>query len=883
MLEPPVYSKGGGVVQREPEVIRLYQKQFENEPRLDDLVELHLVPEVKTNLCNELYSHVTKAEHGMMIGVEQYRKFNDDYIAKGTRVKSAEFRHGKERINVIYFTDKDSNTVMDIEPVVSVESPEDSAVLPINDLLEMIEDGALEFSKQTTKLLKKLRYESPAGTCMIENIGPSNIQWLADKADACDVTDSYLKELKQDIFEPLAAISATLADRELFDIELTHISKNAPGVMETVKEVLESEFGEIEINAYKNSKGKLRAGENYYDKAKEIVAEKLFLLEAEREIEKQRAAEKIELEELVSSPTRKLNALAAATVTGILFGTIFAGMAAGQGDHGRGDTHEKVLVSSDIGGGTDVDISGNHVVWNKGVGGLYEIWHKDLKTNDTKMLVSNSTQSLFDLDGENLVYATSNGLFVKNVETGQETQITNEVATDCRPAIQGNKVIWTDSSYDGNNFHFFVKSFDLTTKETKTITEVDSQHFIDVYENHVVYSNESNGKISLMLKDLDDGSVTTIGNQNFQGRTPTIYGKNIIFFGSEDGNNWYLYKYDITTKNIEKILDSPVSTAIDYAPDLEGDTCVLSSGYDLSVYNITTGEITSLTNDGGSSHEQMPHINNNRVVLKQDDNPKGVHVIDTNPQTLPPVNHPPVIQDIPDSQVAYGTVWSHTPQVSDPDQGDTTNIQVVSGPFEIISGKVVLKASYQNVPGIHEGKVRVTDSKGASAEDSFKVTVLPDNVPVNHAPTLENIVGGQMDYGKGYSSPIVASDLDNDPLTYQAMDSHFEIVKEGGNNIVKLKPEYATQPGDYHTAVKVTDSKGASAETNVDLTVKEKPVHTSTAGIPWNIVGGATALVASLFAAFALLGRKKEKEVRYYPPQPVHRNGRKPINGNGGY
>lgn len=883
MLEPPMNYRGGGVVQREPEVIRLYQKQLENEPRLDDLVELHLVPEVKTNLCNELYSHVTKAEHGIMIGVEQYRKFNDDYIAKGARVKSAEFRHGKEKINVIYFTDKDSNTVMDIEPVVSVESPEDSAVLPINDLLEMIEDGALEFSKGTTKLLKKLRYESPAGTCMIENIGPSNIQWLANKKDADDVTDSYVKELKQDIFEPLAAISATLADRELFDIELTHISKNAPGIMETVKEVLESEFGEIEINAYKNAKGKLRASENYYDKAKEIVAEKLFLLEAERECEKQKSAEKIELEELVNAPTRKLNALAAATVTGILFGTIFAGMAAGQGDHGRGSgdyTSVQISDTNDAGGHA---ISGDHAFWIKQVSGIYEIWHKDLKTNETKLFVQNATYNLFDVNSENVVYRTSAGIFVKNIDTGIETQVTNNSFSDCRPAIQGDKVVWIDSSYDGNNFHFFIKSFDLTTKEIKTVDEIDSPHHLDIYEHNVIYTNKVNGTQRLLIKDLDNGSITSVGNPNFNGIQPTIYENNVVFVGSEDGNTWFLYKYNIETKELIKISEKQVSTTQD-SPNLEGDQCVCVLDNDINVYNITTGTFEKITNDGGNHYEDYPKISNNRIIYGESVPDTGVYLIDKNPQTLPPVNHPPILQDIPDAQATFGTGWSHTPQVSDPDQGDTTNVQVVNGPFEIISGKVVLKDSYKNVPGTYEGKVKVTDSKGASAEDSFKVTVL-DNVvpPVNHAPTLENIVGGEVNYNTGWSSQIVASDPDGDPITYQVMDSHFQIVNESGKNIVKLKLEYATQPGDYHTAIKVTDSKGASTETNVDLTVKEKGVTTTATEHPWGIVGGVTALVASLFAAFAMLGRKKEKEVRYYPPQHAHRNGRKPANGNGGY
>jgi hypothetical protein len=439
--------------------------------------------------------------------------------------------------------------------------------------------------------------------------------------------------------------------------------------------------------------------------------------------------------------------------------------------------------------------------------------------------------------------------------------------------------VWTEKTYDGNNFHSFIKVYNLDTKETKTVAEVDSDHFSDVYKDNVAYVNKTNDKYNLLIKDISDGTTVKVGGSNFQGYMPTIYENNVVFVGSEDGNNWYIYKYNIDTKELSKVMSDAIPSG-EAAPDLQKDLCVFDGpNNEIMLYNISSGEIKVLANDQGSHVK----LENSRVVYRTGNPNPNVYLIDTNPQT-PPVNHPPVIQDIPDSQVAYGTGWSHTPQVSDPDQGDTTNIQIVTGPFEIISGKVVLKAAYQNVPGIHEGKIRVTDSKGASAEDSFKVTVLPDNVPINHAPTLENIVGGEVDYGKGYlSPPIVASDPDNDPLTYQVTDSHFEIVKEGGNNIVKLKPEYATQPGDYHTAVKVTDSNGASAEKSVDITVKEKPVHTGTAGIPWSIVGGATALVASIFAAFALLGRKKEKEVRYYPPQPVHRNGRKPANGNGGY
>lgn len=170
--------------------------------------------------------------------------------------------------------------------------------------------------------------------------------------------------------------------------------------------------------------------------------------------------------------------------------------------------------------------------------------------------------------------------------------------------------------------------------------------------------------------------------------------------------------------------------------------------------------------------------------------------------TVQDVNRPPQIADVQDMRVNEGEELKVNLDVSDPD-GDPLEISV----WPQIEGMRIDQQEDEIIwtPGPHDSgtydlTVTVTDSKGSSAQTSFKVVV----ADVNHPPVIKPIPDQSVKEGETLSLAVEASDSDGDPISYQA-----ENLPDGaefqGNRLI-WRPNY-DQAGEYKVKFIASDGK----------------------------------------------------------------------------
>lgn len=190
-------------------------------------------------------------------------------------------------------------------------------------------------------------------------------------------------------------------------------------------------------------------------------------------------------------------------------------------------------------------------------------------------------------------------------------------------------------------------------------------------------------------------------------------------------------------------------------------------------------------------------------------------------------NNPPVFNSAPVTSITVGDSYSYSIVATDPD-GDPVTTSLVKGPL----GMVLQGNSLNWVPslaqvGAHPIEVRVTDSRGASATQSFNVIVneQPNSVPVFSSVPITSVMAGDL-----YQYQVQASDPDGDSLTYSA-----SLIPAGANLSPSGLLTWQTTDADEgsHTIrLRATDARGAYAEQafvlNVLAVVNLPPTISST-------------------------------------------------------
>jgi beta propeller repeat protein len=243
------------------------------------------------------------------------------------------------------------------------------------------------------------------------------------------------------------------------------------------------------------------------------------------------------------------------------------------------------------------------------------------KITETQISASGSA-SFPDIYGDKIVWTDSrNGsdIYMYDLSTKKETQITTNESTQHDPAIYGNRIIWEDYSNDylSNNIYMY----DLSTKKETQIptnNELEWEWPVDsaIYGDKIVWAYSFEEYSEIYMYDLSTSKETQITTTG-RAYNPAIYGNRIVWQDDRDGNYDYdIYMYDISTKKETQITTSG-SVEV---PAIYGDRIVYADNrngnYDIYMYDISTKKETQITSSPDA--QTSPAIYGDRIVWEDD-------------------------------------------------------------------------------------------------------------------------------------------------------------------------------------------------------------------------------------------------------------------------
>lgn len=249
-------------------------------------------------------------------------------------------------------------------------------------------------------------------------------------------------------------------------------------------------------------------------------------------------------------------------------------------------------VEYSIEGALDGELDGNYLVVNGG----NKLKLVDLTSESIKKEVELEGKAWllgYDISGDNIVWADSRNdkqdpskiegeykinsdVFVYNIKTGQQKQLTNDSSTQMNPKVWSKYVIYADNRNDTVKDYpgkWSLYMYNLSTGEEKLISSTLAAHStINISDNKIVWEDD----------------------RNFNGKNSLRGGDNV------PENNKDIYLYDITTG---KEVSVATGDKMEAKPDVSGDYIVYEDrnggniNADIILYRISTKEKINITKD----------------------------------------------------------------------------------------------------------------------------------------------------------------------------------------------------------------------------------------------------------------------------------------------
>ncbi|MCU8085751.1 beta strand repeat-containing protein, partial [Shewanella sp. SM23] len=199
--------------------------------------------------------------------------------------------------------------------------------------------------------------------------------------------------------------------------------------------------------------------------------------------------------------------------------------------------------------------------------------------------------------------------------------------------------------------------------------------------------------------------------------------------------------------------------------------------------------------------------------------------------TVTNVNDAPTISSTAVTAAIQDTAYSYALTATDSDTGDSLTLSAVTKPswlsFNATTGLLSGTPSNADV-GSHAVTLRVTDTDGLTADQSFSITV----TNVNDAPTISSTAVTAATQDAAYSYSLVASDSDTgDSLTLSAVTKPSWLSFTAATGLLSGTPSNA-DVGSHAVTLRVTDTDGLTAEQSFSITVtnvNDAPTISSTA------------------------------------------------------
>ena len=284
------------------------------------------------------------------------------------------------------------------------------------------------------------------------------------------------------------------------------------------------------------------------------------------------------------------------------------------------------------------DIYGNRIVWtdnrdgggwdsNQQPDGNWDIYMYDLSTStETRITTEESNQVEPAIYEDRIVWTDNrNGggrneygqpdgnwdIYMYDLSTSIETQITSNNSTQWKPVIYGDRIVWQDKR-NGNSD---VYMYDLSTSTETRITPSDSnQNDPAIYGNRIVWSDDRNEDLDIFMYELSTSTETRITSDSGASKKPDIY-NDLIVYEDEDNTGLYVINmYSLSTST-----ETLIASGRTADPDIQGNRIVWMDGRnyedsntEIYMYDLSTSTETQVTTD--NSLQGKPSIYGDRIV-----------------------------------------------------------------------------------------------------------------------------------------------------------------------------------------------------------------------------------------------------------------------------
>lgn len=171
------------------------------------------------------------------------------------------------------------------------------------------------------------------------------------------------------------------------------------------------------------------------------------------------------------------------------------------------------------------------------------------------------------------------------------------------------------------------------------------------------------------------------------------------------------------------------------------------------------------------------------------------------------VNNGPVIDGISDQNANVGELFSYQVVANDPEL-DAVGYALVVKPLgmTISTGGLINWTPGEGQSGTHSVAVSAEDSHGNKATETFHVIV---SGGTNRSPIAEPVADQPAQIGTLFTYQIVATDPDNDTLSYSLTTQPTGMTIDGSTGIISWIPQL-NQTGYNNVTVAVNDGRGAT-------------------------------------------------------------------------
>jgi beta propeller repeat protein len=480
-----------------------------------------------------------------------------------------------------------------------------------------------------------------------------------------------------------------------------------------------------------------------------------------------------------------------------------------------------------------VRISGDKVVWADFRNGNFDIYLYDLTTNTERQITTDAADQYSPaISGDKVVWVDSrNGncdIYLYDLTTNTERQITTDAADQINPAISGDKIIWEDERSNNRDIYLY----DLLINNERQIsmdTNLDFQYNPAISGDKIVWEHDDDMQLSgLYLKpqsvdiyfyDLLTDTQQRITTDPLRDEVvPHISGDKVVWTGCPLSSfNFDVEFYNLTTQTGQCITTDPEWQML---PRISGDTIVWldfrNGNGDIYLYDLLTNTERPITTN--PAYQVYPDISGDRVVwvdFRKNGYPGIPEIFLYDPPS------PPAFDSIDDKSINEGELLQFTVTAKDSD-GDIPSLiaRLATGEFlEIIgatftdhedgSGTFSWTPSYEQA-GTYELIFTASDGE---LTDSETITVTVNNL--NRAPVLSPVSNKTVAEGKMLSFSISAHDADNDTLTYSIINLPMGAVFT--NQTLNWTPSYE-QAGTYEATFMVNDGQLSDNQT-ITITV----------------------------------------------------------------